>query len=116
MQQIEVTHTVDPNECTKRTKRGDTIKRWYKGTFTDGTEFHTGHYEAKLGNREVITGVDRGMTNMCVGEKRRLTIHPDWAYGEAGREGIPPNATLVFDVELHEIDRPVDDIDNKEEL
>lgn len=50
---------------------------------------------------------------MCVGEKRRLTIHPDWAYGDEGRPGsIPPKSTLVFDVELHAIHRP----DKKEEL
>ena len=114
-----MTHTVNSDECTRRSRYGDTIKWAYKGVFTNGTEFHSGHYEAKLGNREVITGVDRGMANMCVGEKRKLTIHPDWAYGEAGREGIPPNATLIFDVELHEIDRPKTDDDadiNKEEL
>ncbi|XP_066925057.1 peptidyl-prolyl cis-trans isomerase FKBP9-like [Clytia hemisphaerica] len=111
---IEVTYTVDSDKCDKQTRKGDTIKWHYIGTFTDGTEFHSGNYTAKLGHRQVITGVDRGMLNMCVGEKRRLTIHPDWAYGKSGREGsIPPNATLIFDVELFEIDRPEDE---KEEL
>ena len=109
-----MTFTVDNDKCDKRTRKGDTIKWHYIGTFTDGTEFHSGIFKAKLGHRQVITGVDRGMLNMCVGEKRRLTIHPDWAYGKKGRkDSIPPNATLIFDVELFEIDRPEDE---KEEL
>ena len=55
----------------------------------------------------MIEGVDRGMRELCVGDKRRLTIHPDWAYGEQGRPGsIPPNAVLVFEVEMKDIRRP----------
>lgn len=112
---IEVTYTINASECTRRSRNGDKIKWHYKGTFLDGTEFHSGHYEATLGQNEVIPGVDRGMKQMCVGEKRRLTIHPDWAYGEQGRPGsIPPNSTLVFDVELNEIHRP--ETGDKEEL
>jgi len=49
--QIEVTHTVD--SCTQRSQRDDTIKWWYRGTLEDGTEFHTGHYEATLGHNQV---------------------------------------------------------------
>lgn len=47
---------------------------------------------------------------MCVGEKRRITVHSDWAYGDEGRQGsIPPRATLVFNNELKAIDKPVEE-------
>ena len=47
------------------------------------------------------------MRGLCVGDKRRMTIHPEWGYGEKGVAGtIPPNSVLVFDVELTSIERP----------
>ena len=47
------------------------------------------------------------MRGLCVGDKRRMTIHPEWGYGERGVAGtIPPNSVLVFDVELTSIERP----------
>ena len=103
--QIEVTHAVD--ECTIRSQEDDTIYWHYKGTLLDGTEFHSGDFSATIGHGHVITGVDKGMRDMCVGEKRKMTIHSDWAYGDAGRPGsIPPKATLIFEVLLNKIERP----------
>ena len=56
---------------------------------------------------QVITGVDVGMRGMCVGDKRTLTIQPEWGYGSKGFPGkIPANSVLNFDVELAGIERP----------
>ena len=73
----------------------------------DGHVFDEGKFHAKIGHGQVITGVDKAMRGLCVGEKRRMTIHPDWAYGARGVPGtIPPNSVLVFDVELESIEKP----------
>ena len=53
-----------------------------------------------VGNREVITGFDRGVLGMKVGGARRVVIPPEQAYGSSGSGPIPPNATLVFEIEL----------------
>lgn len=58
----------------------------------------------KLGAGQVIQGWDQGVSGMCVGEKRTLTIPPDLAYGDQGAGGvIPPKSTLIFETELVEI-------------
>ena len=78
----------------------------YSGRLTDGTEFDSSAragrpYMFTLGAGSVIAGWDQGIKGMRVGGKRKLTIPPDMAYGPSGRGSvIPPNATLVFEVEL----------------
>lgn len=57
-------------------------------------------FTTAIGVGQVIKGWDEGVPGMKVGGVRRLTIHPDWAYGEQGAGDIPPHATLVFVVEL----------------
>jgi FKBP-type peptidyl-prolyl cis-trans isomerase len=87
-------------------KDGDVIRVHYVGTLTDGTEFDSSRsrnttFEFTLGNNEVIKGWDIGIKGMKVGGIRKLTIPPQFAYGNrAVGDVIPANSTLIFDVEL----------------
>ena len=90
-------------------KVGDNLTVHYTGTLEDGTKFDSSvdrgtPFNFVLGTGQVIEGWEKGMEGIKVGEKRKLTIQPEYAYGERGVPGvIPPNATLIFEVELLEI-------------
>ena len=90
-------------------KVGDSLTVHYTGMLEDGTKFDSSvdrgtPFNFILGIGQVIEGGEKGMEGMKVGEKRKLTIQPEYAYGERGVPGvIPPNATLIFEVELLEI-------------
>jgi FKBP-type peptidyl-prolyl cis-trans isomerase len=80
---------------------GKKVKVQYTGWLTTGKKFDSGVYDFVVGNGQVIKGWDEGVAGMKVRGKRQLRIPPQLAYGEKGFPGaIPPNATLIFDVEL----------------
>ena len=87
-------------------KNGMQVSVHYQGRLTDGTIFDDSQkrgmpFSFTLGSGQVIPGWEQGIAGMKIGEKRVLTIPPELGYGAAGAGGvIPPNATLVFDVEL----------------
>ncbi|CAH1263391.1 peptidyl-prolyl cis-trans isomerase FKBP3-like [Branchiostoma lanceolatum] len=96
--------------------KGDLVSCWYKGMLEDGTVFDTNISDGskkkkatplkfKVGTGRVIRGWDEGLMTMTKGEKAKLIIEPDWAYGRKGLEKkIPPHATLTFEVELENIE------------
>jgi hypothetical protein len=99
---------VDGPEDAQISKTGDVVKVHYTGALLDGTVFDSSRngqpYEFKLGESEVIEGWEIGVLDMKVGEQRQLVIPPEYAYGVQGFPPvIPPNSTLVFEVELMEI-------------
>lgn len=95
----------------QQAKAGDKVEVQYTGTLTNGVKFDSSYdhgsapFKFTLGKGEVIKGWDQGVVGMKVGGKRRLRIPPELGYGETGSPPtIPPNAGLVFDVELIGID------------
>jgi peptidylprolyl isomerase len=88
---------------------GRTVAVNYRGTLQNGREFDSsygrGPFRFPLGAGRVIRGWDEGVAGMRVGGKRRLVVPPDLAYGSRGSGGvIPPDATLIFEVELLEVE------------
>ena len=90
-------------------QKGDTLEVHYEGRLEDGTKFdasrdHGSTFEFQVGAGQVIQGWDEGLIGMKIGGIRELTIPPELGYGPQGAPpAIPPNATLVFEVELVDI-------------
>jgi len=101
-------YSIDAQGTGAQPKPGQTVAVHYTGWLTDGTKFDSSRdrgapIQFPLGAGRVIRGWDEGIGLMTIGEKRTLVIPPDLGYGARGAGGvIPPNATLVFAVELVE--------------
>nr|XP_022323836.1 FK506-binding protein 2-like isoform X1 [Crassostrea virginica] len=106
---IDVLKTVEDDKCQRKSKRLDMLSMHYVGTLEDGTKFdssadHGQPFSFQLGIGQVIKGWDQGLLDMCIGEKRKLTIPSSLGYGDQGAgEKIPPKATLIFEVELLDV-------------
>ncbi|XP_066466375.1 peptidyl-prolyl cis-trans isomerase FKBP2-like [Tiliqua scincoides] len=97
--------------CSLKSRKGDVLHMHYTGKLEDGTEFDSSltrnePFIFTLGTGKVIKGWDQGLLGMCEGEKRKLVIPPELAYGD---RGVPPKisggATIIFEVELLQIER-----------
>ena len=89
-------------------KSGDTVTVNYLGTLTNGTKFDSSYdrnqpFTTQIGVGQVIKGWDEGIVGMKVGGKRKLIIPPSLGYGSQAMGSIPPNSTLIFEVELLDV-------------
>jgi FKBP-type peptidyl-prolyl cis-trans isomerase FkpA len=91
-------------------RKGETVTVHYTGWLTNGTKFDSSvdrnePFSFVLGGGQVIAGWDEGVAQMNAGDKVKLTIPPELAYGQEGYPGaIPPDSTLIFEIELLSID------------
>jgi len=101
--------------CERQAQKGDILHMHYRGSLKEGgAEFDNSYKKGQpliftLGVGEVIKGWDQGLLGICAGEKRKLVIPPHLAYGEMGSPPtIPPDATLVFEIEGIKVQAPND--------
>lgn len=102
---VEV-ETISPGDGRTFPKKGQTCVVHYIGMLQNGKKFDSSRdrnkaFRFSIGRGEVIKGWEEGLAQMSLGQRAKLTCTPDMAYGTTGHPGvIPPNATLIFDVEL----------------
>lgn len=98
--------TVQAGDGKTFPRKGQRVSMHYTGTLPNGTKFDSSRDRGKpfaftLGVGEVIRGWDEAVPQLSLGQRAKLTISPDFGYGERGFPGaIPPNSILIFDVEL----------------
>jgi len=119
--QVDITKTVQCAESAKAGE-GDKVTVHYGGFLMDGTKFDSSFDRARpftfeLGIGQVIPGWDQGLLGVCPKEERHLVVPADLAYGERGAgEVIPPNATLLFDIVVVDVEQVPDQEELEKEL
>ncbi|XP_049583757.1 peptidyl-prolyl cis-trans isomerase FKBP7 [Syngnathus scovelli] len=111
--EVKIEVVQQPDTCEKKSKKGDLMNVHYDGFLAkDGKQFYCSRHDKAghpqwfiLGVGQVIKGLDIGMLDMCAGEKRKITIPSSLAFGEKGKGPVPPNATVVFQVEVYSVSR-----------
>jgi len=107
---LKVEYLTKPDVCEKFAKNGDMLEMHYTGTLEDGKKFDSSRdraepFKFQIGVGQVIKGWEEGVQGMCVGETRKLMVPPQLGYGDQGAgDIIPGGATLIFDVELINIE------------
>jgi len=99
---VDITRAV---ECERKTQKGDKISVHYRGTLESGKQFDASYDRGQplsfvVGKGSVIKGWDDNLLDMCIGEKRTLTIPPAFGYGDRAMGPIPAGSTLIFETEL----------------
>uniref|UniRef100_A0A3B1JLD2 peptidylprolyl isomerase n=1 Tax=Astyanax mexicanus TaxID=7994 RepID=A0A3B1JLD2_ASTMX len=110
---VQIQVVFKPENCSQKSKRGDLLNAHYDGFLQqDGSQFYCSRSAKRgephwfvLGVGEVIKGLDLGLKDMCPGEKRKITVPPSLAFGAQGKHPVPPNSTVIFEVELLHIRR-----------
>ncbi|XP_040004372.1 peptidyl-prolyl cis-trans isomerase FKBP7 [Xiphias gladius] len=111
--EVKIEVLFKPEQCTQKSKKGDLMNVHYDGFLAkDGSQFYCSRSDKDghpqwfvLGVGQVIKGLDIGMMDMCTGEKRKITVPSALAFGEKGKDPVPPNATVVFEVEVFSVSR-----------
>jgi FKBP-type peptidyl-prolyl cis-trans isomerase len=89
-------------------EQGKVAVTHYRGFLSQGEQFRSSYdvdepVSIRIGSRDIIAGVEKGIVGMRVGGKRRLKVSPHLAYRDVGAPGIPPNAVLIFEIELLDV-------------
>ncbi|XP_055809518.1 uncharacterized protein LOC129879813 [Solanum dulcamara] len=106
---VEMHNLFKPDDCPRKAKLTDVLTLHYKGTLENGEVFDSSYernepFSFQLGIGQVIRGWDKGLLDICEGEKRKLVIPPNLAYGDAAHDKIPAKSTLIFEVECLKVE------------
>eukprot|EP00062_Callorhinchus_milii_P018633 gi/632972302/ref/XP_007902590.1/ PREDICTED: peptidyl-prolyl cis-trans isomerase FKBP10 [Callorhinchus milii] len=112
--QVEIQTYFKPTDCNRTSKLNDFIQYHYNASLMDGEVLYTSREHGSLqslviGSSKMIEGLNQGVLDMCIGEKRIITIPPHLAHGEKGLGDVPGSAVLLFDVELLDLKPGVPD-------
>ncbi|KAM6966847.1 peptidyl-prolyl cis-trans isomerase FKBP10-like [Tautogolabrus adspersus] len=107
---VKITVSHKPQECSATSEADDLIQYHYNCSLMDGTLLYSSNNSPStttLGANMVISGLEEGLSGMCVGERRKVVVPPHWGHGESGAGGVPRSAVLFFELELVELQKGV---------